>query len=297
MDQVPVQSQSDPGSRQLGAEDQSSGDEGEPFVAVTTPIPSPERRMGMALAAVMLEVVLVVVVPAVWTRSQIVNLNLLINSFPSLLLSDHDDARQERAHRVTDLTAPLPPVDHHSLSLSPPDGLGMVQDLPAAVAELRRLACRRPALEPAAQAAEILLAARDDIRNAMRENRPVVTNPPTAAFRTAERLAALIGGAVALQFWLQNRAAHENLSTLAGRLWTDGVWLRVVLDRMLSALDLGGPPCDAAYGIAADVLAEQVARGHLPSLFTVPLVEATHGPADAARAGARGPLRPRKPGR
>ncbi|MFD9596933.1 acyl-CoA dehydrogenase family protein [Kitasatospora sp. NPDC059973] len=209
----------------------------------------------------------------IFDGNALVNLHALINHFPLL-------ARRLRKRTVdgaglaaaTDLAAPLAPFDRERLSLLPRGGSSVLQALPAAVAELGRLAAHGAVPASLGRRAEALLAAVDGLAVELAAHRPVPVEAPRAAFDLAERYALLYAAAAAVQLWLRNHEAPEH----QGGLWADGLWLEAALARVLTRLGHGPRRPVAGDDLLERLvpfLEEQQRSGLLPSLLSYPLVK------------------------
>ncbi|MFJ9590923.1 acyl-CoA dehydrogenase family protein [Streptomyces acidicola] len=196
----------------------------------------------------------------------LVNLNSLVNQFRSLGRGwQRGSGDRAGAARAFDLSAPLPPLDPTRLSLVARRGSGIMATLPDSVEALRSEAALRPELKGALAAAERLLAATGRVHEAMDAYRAVVSDVPPAAFDVARQYSLCLAGAASLGLWAHNHRAASTGRT--GELWSDGVWLWPVLDRLLTRLgepDAGEPD---AYPHLLDRLRATRTAGELFSLL------------------------------
>lgn len=204
----------------------------------------------------------------IFDGSTVVNLNSLINQFAGL-------ARGYRAGTVdrpgltaaATIAGPPPEFNRDRLSLVSRNGCSLVQDLPDAVA---RLAAVAPD-EVVAQAVRIREIA-DELHRDMAAYRPTARDVPSEAFELARRYALCFAAAACVRLWL------DNADWAAGvELWSDGMWLRATLDRLLRELVPGrvdGGKSDAVYDRLADELWTRFTDGQLFSLLPCTLAEA-----------------------
>lgn len=212
----------------------------------------------------------------------LVNLNSLISQF-RLLVRAHERGAGDvgGAAAAFRLAAPLPPADLGRLSLIARQGSGVLAVLPSCVAELRGLAERDPALEPALRAAELLVGAVDAVHAEMAALRDTQAEVPPAAFDAARRFALCFAAAACVGLWTHSRAEAGAGATAS--LWRDGLWLRAALARLLSALDVPGAADPEALDAVLDAATALHTGGRLVSLLPLALRPA---------AAADGPGRP-----
>jgi alkylation response protein AidB-like acyl-CoA dehydrogenase len=203
----------------------------------------------------------------IFDGSTVVNLNALVNQFAGM-------ARGYRTGRVDrpGLTAaaaladPPPTLEPDRLSLVARDGCSIMQDLPDAVAELAAVAPD----DVVRQAARIHHIA-DDLHADLAAYRPTARDVPPAAFELARRYALCFAAAACIRLWLANRSWAAGAGP-----WSDGLWLRVALDRLLRGLTPGQAEtgeCDTGYDRLADDLCARFAAGELFSLLPCRLAE------------------------
>ncbi|WP_328916602.1 MULTISPECIES: acyl-CoA dehydrogenase family protein [unclassified Streptomyces] len=225
----------------------------------------------------------------------LVNLNSLISQFRVLVRAHERGTGDVRgAVAAFRLTAPLPPVALDRLSLISRHGSGVLAALPGCVEQLRRVAARNPAVEPALRAAERLLAVVDQVHAEMAELQESQTEVPPAAFETARRFTLCFAAAACVGLWTHSRVDAEAGAT--ARLWRDALWLRAALARLLTALGLPDAADPEALDEVLDAAGALHAEGRLVSLLPLSLRPAgsagdgTDRPAAAvhAHAPARG---------
>lgn len=204
----------------------------------------------------------------IFDGSTVVNLNSLINQFAGLARGYRSGAvdRPGLAAAAT-IAGPPPEFDRDRLSLVSRNGCSLVQDLPDAVA---RLAAVAPD-DVVAQAVRIRDIA-DQLHRDMAAYRPTARDVPAEAFELARRYALCFAAAACVRLWLDNADWAAGVA-----LWSDGMWLRATLDRLLRELAPGrvdGGEPDAVYDRLADELWTRFTDGQLFSLLPCRLAEA-----------------------
>jgi alkylation response protein AidB-like acyl-CoA dehydrogenase len=224
----------------------------------------------------------------------LVNLNAIVNHFPVLARAAGRGtvADPEGAEIVFDTRRSLPSLDLDRLGVLARHGSSVTSGLARDAARIAELAGRAgpSGAASAGRAGAAALAARlaDLTRRRSAEVAAYRPRPvqavPVAAFDLAQRFALCFAGAAAAGLWTAwaaGRAEHPGpspartgLGEAGEALWADGVWLRAVLARVLSALGepvAADPDADAAL-LAA--LTRQAREGLLLSLWPCRLAEA-----------------------
>lgn len=207
---------------------------------------------------------------ALFDGNTLVNLNSLINQFRSLVRRWRrpESGVTEAASSACDLSAPLPAFDATRLTLLSRYGGSLLAALPTWTTELREEAEHNPALTPAADAAQQLLAVTESVHQDMAEPMDVVAGVPYEAFETARRYCLCFAGAACLGLWLHNRRVAT------GGIWRDAGWLRTALDRLLVRLGDRQPGSDPeAYDRLLDEAYAARSAGRLFSLLHLGLVK------------------------
>ncbi|MFJ1584976.1 acyl-CoA dehydrogenase family protein [Streptomyces sp. NPDC088197] len=216
----------------------------------------------------------------------LVNLNSLISQF-RLLVRAHERGTGDVPGAVTAfrLSAPLPAVAVDRLSLIARHGSGVLAALPDCVEELRGLAARDRAVEPALRAARRLLTVVDEVHAEMAGFQDAQTETPPAAFEAARRFALCFAAAACVGLWTHSHVEAETGATAP--LWRDALWLRAALARLLTALGVPDAADPEALDDVLDAAGALHARGRLVSLL--PLSLRPDGPArEADRTAATG---------
>ncbi|MER5548722.1 acyl-CoA dehydrogenase family protein [Streptomyces sp. NPDC002589] len=208
----------------------------------------------------------------------LVNLNSLVHQFRSLVRGrERGTGDLAGARAAYDLSVPLPALDPARLSLVARRGSGVLAGLDDSVERLRALARERPALVPAAEAAERIAAVTARVHTEMEHWQGVVSDVPPAAFATARRYTLCHAAAVCLGLWTHSAPLFAGTGTEP--LWRDGLWLRAALDRLLTRL--GEPDTGDAQASAA-LLDHLVAARHSGALFSLHPYRLPGAPARAA---------------
>nr|WP_223186313.1 acyl-CoA dehydrogenase [Streptomyces sp. CBMA29] len=200
----------------------------------------------------------------------LVNLNSLISQFRSLVRA-HERGTGDVPGAVTAfrLSAPLPAVAVDRLSLIARHGSGVLAALPDCVEELRGLAARDRAVEPALRAARRLLTVVDEVHAEMAGLQDAQAATPPAAFEAARRFALCFAGAACVGLWTHSHVEAEAGAT--GHLWRDALWLRAALARLLTALDVPDAADPEALDDVLDAAGALHAEGRLISLLPLSL--------------------------
>ncbi|MFJ5612374.1 acyl-CoA dehydrogenase family protein [Streptomyces sp. NPDC093221] len=216
----------------------------------------------------------------------LVNLNSLISQF-RLLVRAHERGTGDVPGAVTAfrLSAPLPAVAVDRLSLIARHGSGVLAALPDCVEELRGLAARDRAVEPALRAARRLLTVVDEVHAEMAGFQDAQTETPPAAFEAARRFALCFAAAACVGLWTHSHIEAETGATAP--LWRDALWLRAALARLLTALGVPDTADPEALDDVLDAAGALHAQGRLVSLL--PLSLRPDGPArETDRTAATG---------
>ncbi|MEC3975526.1 acyl-CoA dehydrogenase family protein [Amycolatopsis sp. H20-H5] len=208
---------------------------------------------------------------AIFDGSTTVNRNALINQFPVLDRRYRKGGYDEPGlNRAADLTGSLPELDTSALTLLSKAGCSVVQSVPKAVAEIRRLGAQEAAPDSVVRQAREFGEAVDGVLAELAEHRPERHDVPAGAFALAQRYEACFAGAACLRLWLHNVGVATDRATL----WRDATWLSGCLARVLALLG-AGQEADAAraYESLAEVLLA-TEGGAVPSILTdVPTAE------------------------
>ncbi|MFC4147270.1 AMP-binding protein [Micromonospora mangrovi] len=204
----------------------------------------------------------------IFDGNTLVNLNGLINEFPTLVRRARREPDADALAVLFDVGRGVPEFDPGRLTLVSRHGSSVLAALPGLVERLRRLAGRTPDLAPAAELAGLLQARTDELLTALAAYRPVRVTVPRSAFRLAERLALHVAGAAALGVWLHSHHRYDDGP--AAPLWRDGRWLRAVLRRVLTA-----DRCPGTDDVLLDVLTGQRRQGWSLSLLPHRTAEGT----------------------
>ncbi|MFF7159017.1 acyl-CoA dehydrogenase family protein [Streptomyces sp. NPDC008139] len=216
----------------------------------------------------------------------LVNLNSLISQF-RLLVRAHERGTGDVPGAVTAfrLSAPLPAVAVDRLSLIARHGSGVLAALPDCVEELRGLAARDHAVEPALRAARRLVTVVDEVHAEMAGFQDAQTETPPAAFEAARRFALCFAAAACVGLWTHSHVEAEAGATAP--LWRNALWLRAALARLLTALGVPDAADPEALDDVLDAAGALHAQGRLVSLL--PLSLRPDGPArEADRPAATG---------
>jgi hypothetical protein len=203
---------------------------------------------------------------------------------------------------TVELARPLPDFDRSRLALLSRTGCSVVQQLPAAVAEVLELVDAGIAPPALAAQAETLAGLVDGLHERMAAYRPQPRQVPAEAFRMAGEYALAFAAAACLHLWLRNR--HWLADGPTAPLWADARWLRACLHRLIGQLRpataTGPEPDDGEdYDRLLPDLRAQHHEGRLFSLLPARLAEAgaqTPEPpsrlAEAAGQPSESPARP-----
>lgn len=185
-------------------------------------------------------------VVGIFDGNSVVNLNVVINEFANIARADAVDVDAV----IDAVTFPPAPTafDMSRLRLITRRGSSVLRALPALAARLddgrthddvvtaaRQLAAEWRIVQGAAAAAER------------------APQPPAWQFVIAERLTLLFGAAACLAVYVANRDRADDTA-----LWTDGLWARAVLTRLLARLGIDGAaavPTAEVYAAAAQSVA------------------------------------------
>ncbi|WP_409185977.1 acyl-CoA dehydrogenase family protein [Amycolatopsis sp. VS8301801F10] len=203
--------------------------------------------------------------------STVVNLNAIINAFPVLAKNYRVGRVPDEVRQVFDLTVPLPEFDPSRLSLVSRNGNSVLNAVADGAAALHRLAISEPALAGVAESASRLAAHANELHRRIARHRPARIDIPATAFELAARYALCYAGACAVGLWLGSHAHAEDGDT--ADLWRDGIWLRAVLARLLTALGDEVPADPPLESVLADSLRSQAGNGRLLSLLPISLAE------------------------
>lgn len=196
----------------------------------------------------------------IFDGNTLVNLNGLINEFPTLVRRVRRAPDAAALAVLLDVGRPLPAFDPTRLTLVSRHGSSVLAALPALVEQLASQAGRAPQLAPVAELARQLQTRTDELVTALAGHRPVRVTVPRSAFQLAERLARHVAGAAAVGVWLHSHHRYDHGP--AAPLWRDGRWLQAVLRRVL-AVDR----CPATDEVLLDVLTGQRRNGWSLSLL------------------------------
>ncbi|MBO2458307.1 acyl-CoA dehydrogenase family protein [Actinomadura violacea] len=209
---------------------------------------------------------------AMFDGNTVVNLNLLVNHFPMLVRGHRnaavDDAGLERA---ADLGAPVPAVAADELTLISKAGSSVVQALPGLV---RRVRADGPA--DLAELAGRVQAAASEVHLRMAEHAPAPRLVPAEAFAAAEDYTSCYAAAACLALWVHGRPG----TGMPADLWTDAVWVKACLVRLLGRLEpaAGDGRADGAVDALYGPLLARHQEGSLFSLLDMRLPD--RRPAD-----------------
>ncbi|MDT5037723.1 MAG: hypothetical protein QOE03_2908, partial [Micromonosporaceae bacterium] len=163
-----------------------------------------------------------------------VNLHAIVNELPTVARRAGRKPDADALTELFDLHRPVPAFDPQRLSLLSRTGSSVFAALPELVRWLQSLGRHRPELAEATALAERLRQHQDSFVTGLAGHRPARV-VPAAAFRAAENFTWYLAGSAALGLWLGNHERHDTAP-----LWREGLWLRAVLRRVLTAL--GQPP-------------------------------------------------------
>ncbi|MEO3922635.1 acyl-CoA dehydrogenase family protein [Micromonosporaceae bacterium B7E4] len=238
----------------------------------------------------------------IFDGNTLVNLNTLVNQFPGLVRGYRRGVVDPGLADTVELARPLPDFDRSRLALLSRTGCSVVQQLPAAVAEVLELVDAGIAPPALAVQAETLAGLVDGLHERMAAYRPQPRQVPAEAFRMAGEYALAFAAAACLHLWLRNR--HWLADGPTAPLWADARWLRACLHRLIGQLRpataTGPEPDDGEdYDRLLPDLRAQHHEGRLFSLLPARLAEA--GPqtpeppsrrAEAAGQPSESPARP-----
>ncbi|MDW5329451.1 acyl-CoA dehydrogenase family protein [Plantactinospora sp. KLBMP9567] len=238
----------------------------------------------------------------IFDGNTLVNLNTLVNQFPGLVRGYRRGVVDPGLADTVELARPLPDFDRNRLALLSRTGCSVVQQLPAAVAEVLELVDAGIAPPALAVQAETLAGLVDGLHERMAAYRPQPRQVPAEAFRMAGEYALAFAAAACLHLWLRNR--HWLADGPTAPLWADARWLRACLHRLIGQLRpataTGPEPDDGEdYDRLLPDLRAQHHEGRLFSLLPARLAEAgvqTPEPpsrlAEAAGQPSESPARP-----
>ncbi|WP_425720498.1 acyl-CoA dehydrogenase family protein [Micromonospora sp. DT233] len=196
----------------------------------------------------------------IFDGNTLVNLNGLINEFPTLVRRARREPDDAALAALFDVGRPVPAFDPARLTLVSRHGSSVLAALPGLVRRLTRLGGRDPELAAVVELARQLQARTDALLTAMAGHRPVRVTVPRSAFQLAERLALHVAAAAAVGVWLHSYHRYEHGP--AGPLWRDGRWLGAVLRRVLAV-----ERCPRTDEVLLDVLTGQHGQGWSLSLL------------------------------
>ncbi|WP_422770152.1 acyl-CoA dehydrogenase family protein [Plantactinospora sp. WMMC1484] len=230
----------------------------------------------------------------IFDGNTLVNLNTLVNQFAGLVRGYRRSVVDAGLTATVELARPLPDFDRGRLALLSRTGCSVVQQLPAAVAEVLELVDAGIAPAVLAEQAGSLAGLVDGIHERMAAYRPSPRRVPAEAFELAGEYALVFAAAGCLQLWLRNR--HWLADGPTAPLWADARWLRACLHRLIGQLQATSPgDGPTGHGDTGDGgeeydrllpdLRAQHREGRLFSLLPARLAEAVAGPAaDPARS-------------
>jgi hypothetical protein len=175
--------------------------------------------------------------------SAVVNQNILINQFPTLVRAYHRGLEPPAglAAAVT-LGLPLPAARLDRLRRVARHGCSVLRGLRGAAVDLAKLAAGAELPLETADAAEELLAYTDELHWDMAQVLPSAPEVGAGAYQLAHRFALCVAGSACVQLWLRSR----KVAPAAAASWRDGLWLHACLVYLLSELVPGPDPGRAA---------------------------------------------------
>ncbi|MFH8747476.1 acyl-CoA dehydrogenase family protein [Streptomyces rimosus] len=183
----------------------------------------------------------------IFDGNSLVNLNALINEFPTIARKSEPGADDPALDDLFNLGRHSPAFDAARLSLVSRGGSSILRELSRSVGRLTRLASTGPALAPVAVLAQRVLAQTGALLSEMAAHRPARGKVPPRSFQIAREFSLCFAASAAIGLWLAN---HERAQAgPAGVLWRDAHWLRAALSRVLAGLGVPvepGPDCDQA---------------------------------------------------
>ncbi|MCX5381005.1 acyl-CoA dehydrogenase [Streptomyces sp. NBC_00091] len=209
---------------------------------------------------------------ALFDGSTVVNLHAIVSQFPLLARAPGRGGAAGEPGAATDLTRPLPPFDPAGLDLVARRGCAALRALPAVADDVEALARRRPELADCAALVRRLAGTAAAVHARLAALPPASRTPSAEHFRTAEDWARCLHGAAAAGLWLASHPYATGEHAEDG-LWSDGLWLRAVLRRLLGELGAPQPPDGADEDALLAHLWRQERDGALFSLFPCRLAE------------------------